>query len=327
MKRIATITVNYRTADLTLEAVESLISSESDRLSVHVHVVDNASPGDDGDLIETAVAEYGWLETVELHREKTNHGFGRGNNVVLKKLAALKTRPEYIFFLNPDARVEQDTLEVLSRFLDCHPEAAVAGASIFEPRTDHEAVAAFRFPSLLTEFISSLQFGPVSRAFPSGLIALGTELPTMQVDWVSGAAFMARFDALEKVGFFEDAFFLYYEEVDLMRKLRNAGWQTWHVSEAHVFHSAGSATGVGRDESEQASRLPDYWYESWRIYMLRHHGAPYTFACGTLKILGWLLNSGIRGLQGKRSEAPRRFLRDLWSIGLKPLVLPGHGKT
>lgn len=320
MKRISTITVNYNTADLTLGGIASLTAATVDGYDVQINVVDNASSGDDAETLENAISMNGWADQVAFYPEQINHGFGRGNNVVLNRLAKSEPAPDYVFFLNPDASIRPDTLSVLAHFLDDNPKVAVAGARIDNPETDSTEVSAFRFPTLLTEFVSALQFGPVSRLFSSGLISLGTDVPTSRVDWVSGAAFMARFDALKDVGFFNDAFFLYYEEVDMMRQLHLAGWQTWHVAEAHVLHASGASTGVGREEGPRAKRLPEYWYESWRIYMMKNHGVAYTVLCGGLKILGWSMNRAIRGIQGKKSEAPEAFLGDVWRIGIKRAI-------
>ena len=128
---IAVSIVNYGTADLVIEAVESVLARDHGGRRVEVHVVDNASPGDDAAVLEAAHGAKDWAARgVILHLEDENHGFGRGNNVVLQALAARETPPEFVFFLNSDAWLENEALDILARALEADPKACGAGAGI-----------------------------------------------------------------------------------------------------------------------------------------------------------------------------------------------------
>ena len=213
---------------------------------------------------------------VTLHLETVNHGFGRGNNVVLQMLAARDRGPDYVFLLNPDAELANETIAIMASFLDDHPAAAVAGARCRNPDDPKPVAAAFRFPNLIATFSSALCFGPVSRLTSRHDVAMVPDLPTMRVDWVSGAAVMARFDVWRDLGFFDPRFFLYYEEVDLMRRTMQAGWECWHVAEAEVIHIEGATTGV--QSMGRRKRRPAYWYQSWQYYFRKSHGRLYALA-------------------------------------------------
>ena len=91
--RIAVITVNYGIAEMSIEAVESVLARTHGGYEVEVHLVDNASPKDDATQISEAHAARNWGDRVTLWLEETNHGFGRGNNVVLNALADRETPP------------------------------------------------------------------------------------------------------------------------------------------------------------------------------------------------------------------------------------------
>lgn len=320
MTSLAALIVNYGTADLTIAAVESLLSSDLPGLDMEVHVVDNASPNGDAEILTKAAAELGWGPRVSLYLEKTNHGFGRGNNLVLRELAQRDNPPERVFFLNPDARVQPSTVQTLSDFLDEHPNAALAGCKIINPETKKAVTSAFRFPSALNEFVGSIQFGPVSRLFPKAHIPMAAELPTMEVDWVAGAAFIARFGILQDVGFFDDSFFLYYEEVDLMLQIRKADQEIWYVAEISVEHIAGAATGLGGEKNTVRKPLPAYWYDSWRLYVTKNHGRVYSVLCATAKLIGWSLNTAICKLRQKEPTAPKNFFSDFWTLVLHPML-------
>jgi GT2 family glycosyltransferase len=315
---IAVIIVNYGTADLAVDAVESVRARDHGSRRVEIHVVDNASPSGDAARLAEAHVERGWGEEVVLHLEDVNHGFGRGNNVVLSALAAREVPPGFVFLLNPDARLENEALDILASFLDAHPGAGAAGAAIFN--TDgRAATAAFRFPSLWSEFERAAGFGPVSRLLGKHRTALPPDVPAQPVDWVSGAAVMLRWRALEDSGFFDPAYFLYFEEVDLMRALERSGWQTWYVPEARVVHEEGAATGVGTQMARK--RRPAYVYESWRHYFRKNHGRVFALAGASLLMFGGALHVVTSRLMGREPWTPLNYLGDVGRHVVRPLLV------
>lgn len=315
---VAVIIVNYGTADLAAKAVESVLAHAHGGRRVEVHLVDNASPGGDAARLAAVHADRGWGTRVRLWAEAENHGFGRGNNVVLSHLAARDVPPDYVFLLNPDARLKNETIAILADTLDARPRAAFAGARIEKP--DGTAVpAAFRFPSPSGEFVRALGFGPVTRLAPATQVPLPPDTPEGPVDWVAGAAVLMRFHAIRDLGFFDPAYFLYYEEVDLMHRAARAGWETLYVPRAEAVHAEGAATGV-RSGERRAPRRPAYWYRSWRIYFTSMYGRSGAAAAALGWSAGALLNHALALLPGRRPSAPRGFFRDFWQIVGRPLV-------
>jgi len=313
---VAVVIVNYNTATLTLNAVASTLNKPHGGRSIAIHVVDNASPKGDFDVLMRAIADRGWASTVTLHASALNVGFGSGNNMVLEKLAA--PLPTYVFLLNPDAMLENDTIGILADFLDAHPGAAAAGAGI----ANHEGVpvtAAFRFPGVLGTFAAALAFGPVSRLLRKWEVPLSPTTPTQPVGWVAGAAVMVRLEAMRRVGFFDPAYFLYYEEVDLMRQLSLQGGEIWHVAEARVVHIEGAATGV-RSGHDSPKRLPAYWYESWRHYFMKNLGRTRAISAAAAWYMGAIGNTVLELLRGGRPQTPKGFYGDFWRIAVRPLL-------
>ena len=239
---IAVVIVNYNSALLTLRAVESVFAMTADMARVNVHIVDNASPEGDADTLREAIEARGWRDRVTLYAEARNHGFGRGNNVALTALAALTTRPSRVLCLNPDARLRNDVIAHLSSRLDAHPDVAIVGGAMTDENGD-VAAAAFRFPHLAGLFGYAVNFRPISRWFARWRTPIEPAPQTeCEVDWVTGAVFMARFDAIESAGFFDPNYFLYFEEVDLMRAVRAKGWRILHAPQAVVEHIGGAVT-------------------------------------------------------------------------------------
>lgn len=283
--RVAVITVNYGTPEMSIAAVESVLARTHGGHEVEVHLVDNASPGGDAAQFADAHAARGWGDRVTLWLEDTNHGFGRGNNVVLNALAARETPPDYVFLLNPDAQLENEAIQILVDTLEAHPQAGAVGAGIQQPPENNLVVACFRYPSALGEFERVLGFGPVSRLLPNQ--GLPPDTPPGPVDWVAGCSVMFRFKALQETGFFDPGFFLYFEEVDLMRRLDRHGWETRYQPEAVVIHDAGSSTQV-QSHAVDRRRRPPFVYRSWRRYFTKNHGRVYTF----LAAMGMMLGAG-----------------------------------
>jgi N-acetylglucosaminyl-diphospho-decaprenol L-rhamnosyltransferase len=184
---IAVIIVNYGTPELALGAAASVLERTHPGHTVELHLVDNASPDGGAALIAEAIAARGWQGRLTFHAETTNHGFGRGNNVVLHQLAAREAPPDYVFLLNPDAALDNEAVAILADFLTAHPRAACAGAELREPGTEDPVRASFRFPGLASTFAEAVGFGPVSRLLDRYTVSLPPAAEAERVDWVAGA--------------------------------------------------------------------------------------------------------------------------------------------
>ena len=323
MSSIAVIIVNYGTADLSIAGVDSVLARGHGDHRVEIHLLDNASPGGDGARLAQAHRARGWGGRVSLWQERTNHGFGRANNLVIRALAGRDEAPDYIFLLNPDARLQNEALSILADHLDRHPAAAAAGAGIALP-SGVPVTAAFRFPSMLSEFVQAVNLGALSRLYRSRLVPLPADHPEGPVDWVSGAAVMMRLPVIAALGGFDPDFFLYYEEVELMHRIRRAGHRIDYVPAARVIHAEGAATDVRSSRPDRVAR-PAYWYDSWRLYHLKTRGRAGALAAGLGWLGGALLNALLALPRGQRLKAPKGFLRDFPRRVLWPLIRGGQG--
>ncbi|MAC81912.1 MAG: glycosyl transferase [Rhodobacteraceae bacterium] len=314
--QIAVVIVNYGTAELTAQAVDSVLQQAGAGPVPEIHVVDNASPGEDQAVLSRAKA--GWPDAVVLHLETENHGFGRGNNLVLDDLAARAVPPDFVFLLNPDARLENDAITILADFLTSHPKAAFAGVGIDKP--GHGPVtAAFRFPSIAGLFSRAVNFGPVDRLLARWRMRLPPDLDRQRGGWVAGAGVMMRFAALQEIGFFDPAFFLYYEETELMHRASRQGWETWYVPEARVVHLEGAATGVDSGQGAR-NRKPSYWYASWHHYFVKTSGRIGAMGAACAVMTGTALDLVLSRIRGNTPFAPAHFFRDFHAMVLRPLI-------
>ncbi len=319
LARIAVIVVNYGTADLAIKAVESVLSRAHGGREVQVHLVDNASPGDDAERLRDTCATRGWADRVTLWLEQENHGFGRGNNVVLRALAAEATPPDAVFLLNPDARLENEAIDLLAKTLEGDPQAAAAGACLHRP-DGSRATGAFRFPGPVNEIARMINIGQLNRLVRKHLVPMSPYQDAGPVDWVSGASVLFRFRALQDVDFFDPGFFLYFEEVDLMRRLKVEGWRVLYEPDACVLHEEGAATGQYVKRAER-QRSPAYLYHSWQHYFSRAYGRPGALLIAVMILPAAMLNILHRGLRGQTPTQPLRFIRDHCRYVIRPLLL------
>jgi hypothetical protein len=183
--------------------------------------------------------------------------FGAANNA-----CARAARGEYLFFLNPDTIVKPGAVESLLAFAEGHEKCAAVGPRLSDADGRLE-VSHAPDPGILTEAFVKLAKRLPGR-FQSMLFG-GRR--SRRVDWVSGAAMMVRRSAFEEIGGFDEAFPLYFEDADLCRRLRDAGWEVRYCPEAEVIHHRG---GAGTAAAPSASGLK---YRQGQLrYYAKHRG-------------------------------------------------------
>lgn len=299
---VAAVIVTYKSAQLAIESLRSLaMERDAGWPNLRAVVVDNAS----GDLpqIAQAVAANVWSAWVTLVSAPRNGGFSYGNNLGMERAYA-SARPAYVYLLNPDAQVRPGAIAALTRFLESHPDAGIAGSS-FESQDGSDWPFAFRFPTVLSEVDNGLEFGLATRLLRRWVVPRTMSKASEPVDWVCGASMMIRPEVLSAIGGLDENYFLYFEETDFCRRARQAGFATWYVPESRVMHIAGQSTMV----TNAPERLPGYWFESRRRYFVLAFGLRRAMAIDMIAILAHALGSFKRLLQG-RSGRPC-FIRDL----------------
>ncbi len=307
---VTIIIVNYRTGDLVTDCLAS-IAEHATGIPPRTVVVDNASPDGSGATLADTIRARNWDRWATLLPAPHNGGFAYGNNVGIR--AALAERPgvRYLHLLNPDTLVRAGAVEALAAFLDARPEIGLAGSRLENPDTTAQR-SAFRFPTPAGELDAAARFGPLTRLLAPRVIAPEVRDAPHRTDWVAGASLMIRREVLEDVGLLDEAYFMYYEEVEFCRRAALAGWACWYVPESRVVHLVGQASGVVHG---QPKRRPRYWFESRRRYFITQHGR----AGAALADLAWLAGAPINRVWSRLRAEPRpdpeRFLRDLIAQG------------
>jgi len=301
---VAVIIVTYRSAALAIACLRSLEAEVATAgLVIRAVVVDNAS----GDFatVAAAIGANGWSWATCVLSPK-NGGFAYGNNFGMA-VAERAGSPAYFYLLNPDTEVRRGAIGTLVTFLERNPTVGIAGGS-FENRDGSDWPISFRFPTLLSELEGGLELGLVSRLLHRWVVARTMNPSTQPTDWICGAAVMIRAAAVHSTGGLDEEYFLYFEETDLCRRAKLAGFSTWYVPESRVMHIAGQSTMV-TDPTLGLRRLPGYWFESRRRYFAVAFGIRKAMLIDLVAVLalsvGWLKRTLLR-----RRSTPY-FIRDL----------------
>ncbi|MDU8910811.1 glycosyltransferase family 2 protein [Aestuariicoccus sp. MJ-SS9] len=317
--RLLIVLLNYRTPDMTLRAAEHAARAMQG-LDAEMVIVDNDSGDGSFEALQAGVAA-GWAQgtPIRVIQSGQNGGFGAGNNVGIRA-GRSDGAPDYVYILNSDAFPAPDALRKLLDHLETHPEAGFAGSYIHGPEGGPH-VTAFRFPTLWSELEGAARFGPISRALRQKIVPMGVPEATQRVDWLAGASMLMRQSLLDRIGLFDETFFLYFEETDLCLRAARAGFETHYVRDSHVAHIGSVSTGM-----KTWARTPRFWFDSRWHYFTKNHGRAYAAAATLMHALGGTLWRLRRLVQKKPPADPPHFLRDLLQHDLSALFRPLPGK-
>jgi GT2 family glycosyltransferase len=264
------IIVSFNTREVLRECLETL-QKEAVGLNIETIVVDNQSRDQSAEMVET---DFPW---VLLRRSGSNLGFAGANNVAFREATG-----RYLVLLNSDAFLQAGSLRLAIQKMDEDPKCGLAGARLIG-RDGAWQPSARTFPSPLNDFLTlsglSARF-PQSRFFGRFDRTWASPDQPAQADWVPGAFSIIRKEALSQAGLFDEDFFLYYEEVDLCCRIKQAGWSIWYWPDVVVVHLGGesSKTVSSLKFSKSGAQLTLWRMRSGMIYYRKHHGSAAWFA-------------------------------------------------
>lgn len=303
--KILAVILNYKTPDMTLDALAALMRELGRFPDARVSIVDNDSQDGSLERIRQGVEATEYRDRVDVMPSDYNGGFAYGNNFAIARALAGTDLPDYVYLLNSDAFPDPGCVDALVDFLDTHPEAGIAGSYVHGPEpVPHKT--AFRFPNIGGELEASLGIGVVSALLEPWIVAPPLPTETCEVDWLAGASMMIRRRVIEQIGLMDDTYFLYYEETDYCLAAHRAGWKTYYVVESSVTHIGSVSTGF-KDHSRPT---PAFWFASRRHYFLKNHGRLSLWIANLVYFLGALVCRIRYALIGRTPKDPRRHLRD-----------------
>jgi N-acetylglucosaminyl-diphospho-decaprenol L-rhamnosyltransferase len=252
---LTVIIVSWNVRELLRRCLESLAL---DRGTMDVIVVDNASTDGSPDMVRTDFPH------VRLVRNDENHGFPAANNQGLG-LSQGRT----LLLLNPDTEVVGDALATMVSHMDAYPEVGALGPQLRYPDGSLQS-SRRRFPSLSTALVESTvvqEWWKDNRILRRYYMSDTPDDAIQPVDWVVGACLMVRRQAYEQAGGLDEGFFMYSEEMDWCRRIKDAGWEIVYLPAATVIHHEGKS-------SEQVVAERHIRFQSSKVrYFRKHHGS------------------------------------------------------
>jgi GT2 family glycosyltransferase len=258
------VVVSFNTREILRECLQSILR-ETQNIPTEILVVDNNSRDGSPEMV---AAEF---PQVRLLRSEINLGFAAANNLALRIATG-----RYIVLLNSDAFFEPGALHAAIRHMDADPSCGLGGGRLIG-RDGSWQPSARRFNSIRNDMLVYTGLAsrfPRSRFFGDFDRTWADPLEAASVDWVPGAFSIIRPEALHKAGLFDPSFFLYYEEVDLCRRIKAAGYTIWYWPDVVVIHLGGESSRqlTTLDFSAKAAQVTLWRMRSTLLYYRKHHG-------------------------------------------------------
>ncbi len=276
-KKVSISIVNYNAGDYLIKCLKSL-EKIKDELPFEVFVVDNASSDDSIEKAKNLFPQHTYI----LNNE--NLGFGKAHNQVLRI-----NKNKYVLVLNPDVELEKGVLKDGVEYLDKHLDVGAVTGEILLPSGKKDLVAHRGFPTPWASFKyyffkDDSLYHLTNRDFSK----------PHEVDAISGAFFLTRKSVLDKVGYFDEDYFMYAEDIDLCYRIKLAGYKIIYLPHLKILHYKGVSTGIKKHSRELTTasletkkRSVNEFYKTMKIFYRKHLDQKYPF------FINWLVYTGI----------------------------------
>jgi GT2 family glycosyltransferase len=303
--KLAVVIINYKTPDLVVQCLASLLD-QFDGISGSVAVVDNASQDGSVGKIRGWLAAHDEGGIIRLVESATNLGFSGGNNLGIRSIDA-----DYYLLLNSDTIVRPGALSIMLATAVSQPRAGIVSPRLEWPDgTPQESC--FRYLSPVSELIAAARTGPITSALRNFVVPLPVSDIVVKPQWTSFACALLRREMIEEIGFMDEGFFLYFEDVEYCRRARKAGWEIVHNPQARVVHLRGGSSPVKRKTLER-KRLPSYYFASRSRYFYLAYGRLGLTLANVLWHLGRCVSKCRELVERRERGASEREWVDIWT--------------
>lgn len=269
---LSIIIVNYKTKQLTLQAIESVYQSHID-FQLEIILVDNASTekGLEEELKER-------FPQVHFIASDHNEGFSKANNK-----GYLVATGRYILLLNSDTILEKDTLQIMVDYMKEHPSVGVSGCKVVLPDGSLDRACKRGYPTPMASLYYMLG---LHKIFPThakfNQYQLGHLDPDQEhsVDSLVGAFMLLRREAIEEVGLLDEDFFMYGEDIDWCYRIREAGWEIKYYPKTSILHLKGASS------KKKPVKIIYEFHRAMFLFYNKHYRQKYPFYVTALVYLG-----------------------------------------
>ncbi|WP_405309440.1 glycosyltransferase family 2 protein [Methanobrevibacter sp.] len=250
---LSIVILNYQTFELTKNTINSIFEYEYP-FSYEVLLVDNAS----GDDSLSRLKDY-FKDNVIFIESSENNGFAAGNNQALKI-----AKGKYQLLLNSDTIVWENTLESIYYYMEKHTDVGATGCRVLLENGDLDKACKRSFPNVKNSFFRLFHIPTKSKDDNYNLDSLPDD-GVYEIDCLTGAFMFIRKEALDEVGFLDETFFMYGEDIDLCFRIKQAGWKIVYYGKSKITHFKGASS------KKQKSKLIYEFYRAMYVYYKKHH--------------------------------------------------------
>lgn len=312
--KLSIVIVNYNVCSFLEQCLRSVQRSQGVdcRREVEVWVVDNASVDDSVAMVKS---RFPWVRCIE---NRENVGFAKANNQAIAQAGG-----DYVLLLNPDTVLEENTLAVCLAFMDAHPEAGGLGVRMLDGNGRFLPESKRGLPTPETAFYKMAGLArlfPHSKRFARYYMGHLSEFKTWEVEVLSGAFMLMPKRVLDEVGYLDETFFMYGEDIDLSYRITQGGYKNYYLADTRIIHYKGESTKKG------SLNYVRVFYKAMEIFVAKHFK-------GTLGGLYAFLLKGAIWLRASVSVGKRLLRRAflplwdlLWAYGLLVGLSYGWGR-
>lgn len=227
---VSVVVISWNTKSLLRDCLNSVYQHTRES-TFEVIVVDNASVDGSTNMINDQ------FPRVRLLQNQSNEGFARGCNQGMEK-----ANGRYFLLLNSDAKVVDDAISAIVKFMDDHPDAGAGGCALLYP-DGYLQGACGTFPGILAPILHQFDFRAKKlrtqdrrKYFPYPFLTYEQHSSPQDVDWVAGCFMIVRSEVVKQVGLMDDTIFLYAEEWDWCHRIKTQGWRIRYTPQPQVIH-------------------------------------------------------------------------------------------
>ncbi|MCJ7646948.1 glycosyltransferase family 2 protein [bacterium] len=310
MVDLSVIIINYNVKQLLRECLYSIYSNTK-RINLEVIIVDNNSTDGSVDMVKSEFPEVKLIENCQ------NLGFAKANNQALKE-----NKGRYVLLLNPDTVVLPNALDKMIEFMEANSQAGALGCKLLYP--DGSLQRSCRsFPTLTTAFFENLgleKFFPKNKLIAKYRMGYWDYNDVREVDQPMGSALMIRREVIEHVGFLDERFYMFFEEVDWCFRIKKRGWKIYFMPSAEIIHYGSQSA------RPSMTRMMILGYKSKHRFFRKHYGILSEWIVKPIDLLGLILktlyrtatiSTNSRSRNNGRKDYSRRkkeILRDYYGV-------------
>lgn len=225
---LSVIILNYNTVELTRKCLQTVFSSRLGNYSMEVIVCDNGSTDESRDMIRKEFSAVLFIDN------KKNLGFAAGNNPGIKK-----ARGRYVLLLNTDTEVPNNTFRAMLEFMDKYPDVGASTCKLLLPDGLMDPACHRGFPTpwaSLTYLLGLERLFPKSRIFAQYHQGYKDLRTIHEVDCIVGAFFLIRKEVVKQIGYLDEDYFMYAEDIDYCYRIRQAEWKIMYNPSVTTLH-------------------------------------------------------------------------------------------